>query len=411
MTAVDVSAGGNDAVRSDVATYAVVATAARSATEALGPAILLTALASGRATQDGALVLAAFTGFAAVSGPLVGSLLDRVVRPGRVIALAVAVLAVVVATLAVAIPLAPLLLLALVAAVGGFAHPALTGGLTSQLPSMVHGPRLDRVYGIDAATYNVGAIVGPPLAAAALVLGHSGPMVFALALLLVALALVPRIPFATREPSAASEQRARRPAFARDVSTGFRGLVSTPHLAYASVLTTVGFAGQAAFLVTVPLMSRAQTGSLAASGWVFGVAALGGLVATLVVSRRPLRDTDRALTVATLGIGASFAVLAVSPSFAVTLAAAAGYGAVEGPLLTALFRVRTREAAPEMRSQVFTTGASLRTSVFAGATAVFGAALGAGVAPLLLAGAGLQVLAVGMARWASSRVTRTALIR
>ncbi len=387
-----------DTARADVATYAVVATAARSATEALGPAILLAALASGRSTQDGALVLAAFTGFAAVSGPLVGALLDRVARPGRVIALALVVLSVVVATLAATVPLAPLALLALVAAVGGFAHPALTGGLTSQLPSMVQGARLDRVYGIDAATYNVGAIVGPPLAAAALVLGHSGPMVFTLLLLLVALLLVSRIPFATREASDV------RPSFVRDVSTGFRGLVSTPHLAYASVLTTVGFAGQAAFLVTVPLVSRAQTGSLAASGAVFGVAAAGGLVSTLLVARRPLRDTDRALTVSTLAIGASFALLAVSTSFPVTLVAAAAYGAVEGPLLTALFRVRTREAAPEVRSQVFTTGASLRTSVFAAATAVFGAVIGVGVAPLLLVGALLQVVAVGAAAWTSRRV-------
>ena len=402
VTGMDSTSEGRDTARADVATYAAVATAARSATEALGPAILLSALAAGRATQDGALVLAAFTGFAAVSGPLVGALLDRVARPGRVIATALVVLSVVVATLAAGVPQAPLVVLCLVAAVGGFAHPALTGGLTSQLPSMVHGARLDRVYGIDAATYNVGAIVGPPIAAAALVLGNSGPMVFTLLLLLLALPLVPRIPFATREPTTV------RPSFARDVSTGFRGLVSTPHLAYASVLTTVGFAGQAAFLVTVPLVSRAQTGSLAASGWVFGVAAAGGLLSTLVVARRPLRDTDRALTVATLAIGASFALLAVSPTFAVTLLAACLYGVVEGPLLTALFRVRTREAAPEVRSQVFTTGASLRTSVFAAATAVFGAAIGLGVTPLLLLGAAAQVLAVAAATWSARRVAAAA---
>jgi hypothetical protein len=66
--------------------------------------------------------------------------------------------------------------------------------------------------------------------------------------------------------------------------------------------------------------------------------------------------------------------------------------------------VRTREAAPEVRSQVFTTGASLRTSVFAAATAVFGAVIGVGVAPLLLVGALLQVVAVGAAAWTSRRV-------
>jgi MFS family permease len=388
--------------RRRVASYATVATCARSATEALGPALLLSALASGRGEHDGALVLAAFTGLAALSGPLVGALLDRTTHPGRVIRLATAVLALVVAVLSVTMPTAPIIVLVLIAAVGGFAHPALTGGMTAQLPTLVSGPVLDRVYGIDAATYNIGAILGPPLAAAAVVLGRTGPVVFTMVLLLVALAVLPLVHFPTR-----SERGARR-SFVRDITTGFRGLVSTPHLAYASVLTTIGFAGQAAFLVTVPLIANAQTGSLAASGWVFGAAALGGVISTLAVARRPVRDTDQLLTFATLAIGVAFAVLAFSPIFAVTVAAAFAYGAVEGPLLTALFRIRTREAAPQVRSQVFTTGASLRTSVFAAATAVFGAMLGAGVTSLLVAGALLQVVAVAAAVGAATRIRHSA---
>jgi MFS family permease len=377
--------------RADVTTYAVVATAARSATEAIGPALLLTALASHRAESDGAALVAAFTGLAAVAGPPVGALLDRTARPGRVIMAAVAAMAASAAALAVLVPRAPLLVLLAIAAVGGLAYPALTGGLTSQLPSIVSGPRLDRAWGVDAATYNVGAIVGPPAAAAALVLGASGPVVFLLVLLLVALPLVPRIPFVVRAPS---EERA---SILRDIATGFRALVSTPHLAYATLLTTVGFAGQAAFLVTVPLLAQAQTGSLAKSGYVFAAAAVGGLITTLLVARRPLRHPDRGLSLTTAGIGLSYLVLAASPAFAVTVVAAFAYGAFEGPLLTALFRIRTREADPAVRSQVFTTAASIRTTAFAGMTAVFGALLGLGVTTLLLLGAGLQVLAFAAA--------------
>lgn len=384
--------------RGDVTTYAAVATAARSATEAIGPALLLAALASSRAEGDGAALVAAFTGLAALAGPPVGALLDRTARPGRVIRVAVAVMAASTAALAFLVPRAPLVILLVIAALGGLAYPALTGGLTSQLPSIVHGPRLDRAWGVDAATYNVGAIVGPPAAAAALALGATGPILFLLLLLLVALALVPRIPFAVRTPSTA------RRSLGRDIVTGFRGLVGTPSLAYATVLTTVGFAGQAAFLVTVPLLSQRQTGSLAASGWVFGAAAVGGLVTTLAVVRRPLRHPDRGLSLTTAGIGVTYVVLALSPAFAVTVAAAFAYGACEGPLLTALFRIRTREADPAVRSQVFTTAASIRTTAFAGMTAVFGAVLGLGVAALLLVGAGLQVLAFACAALAARAV-------
>ena len=395
----DVGAGSRSA-RSDVATYAVVATAARSATEAIGPALLLTALASNRAESDGAALVAAFTGLAALAGPPVGALLDRAARPGRVIGTAVAVMAAAVAALAGLVPHAPLVVLLVIAAVGGLAYPALTGGLTSQLPSIVSGPRLDRAWGIDAATYNVGAIVGPPAAAAALVLGATGPVLFLLALLLVALPLVPRIPFVVREPTDA------RASIVRDITTGFRGLVSTPTLAYATVLTTVGFAGQAAFLVTVPLLAQRQTGSLAASGIAFGAAAVGGLITTLYVVRRPLRHPDRGLSLTTAGIGVSFLLLAWAPAFGWSVAAAFAFGAFEGPLLTALFRIRTREADPAVRSQVFTTAASLRTTAYAGMTAVFGAMLGLGVTTLLLIGAAVQVLAFASAAWSYRAASR-----
>jgi MFS family permease len=386
--------------RTDVVTYAAVATAARSATEAVGPALLLTVLANDRSEGDGAALVAAFTGLAAVAGPVVGALLDRVARPGRVVTAAVALMATSVAALALLVADAPLPVLLLIAALGGMAYPALTGGLTSQLPFIVTGPSLDRAYGVDAATYNIGAIVGPPAAAAALVLGRTGPIVFLLVLLLVALPLVPRIPFVVREPAD------DRPALTRDLATGFRALVATPSLAYATVLTTVGFAGQAAFLVTVPLLSQAQTGSLATSGWVFGAAAVGGLITTVLVTRRPLRHLDRGLSLTTAGIGVSLLVLALSPSFAVTVAAAFAFGACEGPLLTALFRIRTREADPAVRSAVFTTAASLRTTAYAGMTAVFGAMLGLGTTWLLLLGTGIQLVAFGSAAWTHRAVAR-----
>ena len=380
--------------RSDVGSYAVVATAARSATEAVGPALLLAALASHRVEGDGAALVAAFIGLAALAGPLVGALLDRTTRPGRVIGGALILMATAVAGLAILVPRAPLWALLLIAAAGGLAYPALTGGLTSQLPSIVTGPRLDQAYGIDAATYNVGAIVGPPAAAAALVLGSTGPILFLLVLLLVALLLSPRIPFPVRAEAGV------RHSFRRDLAAGFAGLVSTPSLAYATVLTTVGFAGQAAFLVVVPLQTQAQTGSLAKSGLVFGAAAAGGLLTTLWVTRRPLRNLDRGLSITTAGIGLGMLVLAFSPSFGVTLLAAAMFGGFEGPLMTALFRIRSREADPSVRSAVFTTAASLRTTSYAGTMAVFGALLALGTRPLLLIGVGMQVLAFIAAAWA-----------
>ena len=376
--------------RGPLTAYATLATSSRSVTEALGPALLLTALASGRVERDGALVLAGFTGLAAVSGPLVGAPLDRARRPGRVIAAATLLLVGVVALLAWLVPSAPVTLLVAVAAVGGFAHPALTGGLTAQLPGIVAPASLDRAYAVDASTYNIGAIVGPPLAAAAVILGARGPVLFMLVLLLLALLTVPSVPFAVRT------ERGARHSLRHDVVTGFRALGSTPPLAFTTVVTTIGFAGQAAFLVATPLVVLHQTGSLARAGLVFGAAAVGGVLATLGLARRPLRDPDRAVVTTTLGVGAALAAMAVSPGFGVTVAAAFAFGACDGPMLTAMFRVRTREASAAVRSAVFTTAASLRTSVYAAMTAVFGALVGLGPQWLLAMGAAIHLVAVAV---------------
>ena len=373
--------------------YVTAATAARSITEALGPALLLASLAAGRHDGDGALVIAGFTGLAAVSGPLVGLVLDRSGRPRRVITGGTAVLLLVVGLLVWLVPSAPTLVLVLLACVGGFAHPVLTGGLSAQLPSLVSGPRLDRAYGLDAATYSLGAVIGPPAAAAALALGARGPLLLVAALLLVVLAFVARVPFRGHPPRAAGD------SWWRDVASGFRGLASTRALLFSTVVTTVAFAGQAGFLVAVPLISRAQTGSLAASGWVFGVAAVGGILATLVLARRPLRHPDRAVTLSTLGIAATYVVMAFSPSFAVTLVASFVFGAVEGPLITAMFRIRTREADPAVRTSVFTTAASLRTTVYAAMTAVCGALVAVGSTWLLLLGAAIHVGSLPLGLW------------
>ncbi|MFJ4340057.1 hypothetical protein [Streptomyces sp. NPDC088915] len=70
----------------------------------------------------------------------------------------------------------------------------------------------------------------------------------------------------------------------------------------------------------------------------------------------------------------------------------AGIG--EGPQLTALFAVRHREAPERLRSQVFTTGASLKTTGFALGAAVAGPVATWSLPGALLLAAGTAALAV-----------------
>ena len=116
--------------------------------------------------------------------------------------------------------------------------------------------------------------------------------------------------------------------------------------------------------------------------------------ATLALARRSLRDPDRAVVTTTVVVGLALALLAVSTRARGHEMAAFLDGADDYPMLTAMFRIRTREAAPAVRSAVFTTAASLRTSVYAAMTAVFGALVADGPRLLLLIGAALHVVAL-----------------
>ncbi len=390
--------------RASLLAYASIAVATRSATEALGPALLLTAIASGRTATEGAVVLAGLMALAALSGPLVGALLDRAAKPGHVIAMSVAALAVVVAAMSVLLPRAPIPILVVIAMLGGLAYPAIQGGLTSQLPSMVSGSMLDRAYAIDASTYNIGAIVGPPLAAAAVILGAPGPVLFTLVLLLCSLVVIRRVPFAVRP------HRIRGHSLRRDLVTGFHALGRTTSLAVTTLITTIGHGGQAAFLVAVPLVALKLTGSLAMSGAAFGAEAAGGIAATLLLARRPFRHPDLAVVTMTGLIGLSLGVMAVTTSFTLLVVASVALGAGNGPMITAMFRIRARESAPEVRAQVFTTGASVRTTIYAAMTAAFGAMVALGPHMIFAVGAGLQVAALAGGAIVAKHGTGRALI-
>ena len=387
-----IDADSVNAGSSGVVPYATMATASRAVTEAIAPAVLVAALATGHTAAEGAIILAGVTGLAAVGGPFIGAALDRVRHPGRVVSIAIIVLSAGVGLLAWLMPHAPLWVLLIIASIGGIAQPALTGGLSSQLPSLVRPNQLTRAYGIDAATYNIGAIAGPPLAAASVIIGPVGPLVFTFGLLVIALAVRPFVPFPTRaEPGI-------RHSLVRDVTTGFKGLFSTPSLAGATLINTIGFVGQAGFLVGVPLLVLAQQESLAHTGWVFGASAIGGVMSSAWITYRPLKNLDRIIVVTTIIVGLALLTLTFSPSFLVTLCTAFVIGLADGPLLAATFAVRSREAAPEIRSVVFTTGASIKTSLYALAAAALGAVSGHGVGFVFGIGALLQVVALVSAK-------------
>jgi len=364
--------------------YAVTATAARAGTEGAGPALLLTAVAVGHSPSQAALLLSAFTLSAALAGPSVGVALDRATHPRRVVAAALLGLAGCLALLAWTLSGAPYAVIIVIALAAGIGEPALTGGWSALLATMVPAGSMARAFAVDAATYNVGAIVGPALVAGSLVLGPRVPLVVVITLALLAVVALPLVPLRPGDPD-------RPRASAR---AGVRALVGTPSLRAVTVVSTVGFAGQAALLVAAPALSRQLTDSLRAAGWLYVAFAAGGLLSSAVLTRHPLRRPQRAVTIGTVIVAVGLAGVALAGTLTAALLAAAVTGCGDGPMITGMFTVRAREAPAAARSTVFTAGASVRTLAYALACAGLALLLGLGPRTVLALGVALQGVAL-----------------
>jgi MFS family permease len=96
---------------------------------------------------------------------------------------------------------------------------------------------------------------------------------------------------------------------------------------------------------------------------------------------------DLVIVLGTVGVGASFLFLAFAPTWQWAVVAAAIFGIVDTPLITAIFQVRDRETTEAERAQVFTVAASIRTGTYAAGAAISGrlATLGGPVLVLVVA--------------------------
>ena len=364
--------------------YALTAAVTRCATEAAGPALLLAAIAAGRGPETAALLLAALTASAAVTGPLVGSVLDNSHKPVRVFLAAMVLLAVSFLVLGVVVPSGPLPVLFAVAVVGGLGQPALTGGWSAQVSRIVRPERQHTAYAVDGATYNLGALLGPALAAVALGAGARTPLFLVAALVTLPMAVVLRV-----DLGAQTAERGRRAG----VLDGLRALVGAGALRATTLVTTIGLAGQAAFAVAAPTLSMRLTGGLTFAGILLTCIALGGLAGAAVQALRPLGHPELVVYLGTAVVGVAMAMVALAPSTPVAAAGAILAGCADGVLTTSMFFVRNRDSPDHARGQVFTVAASLRTTAYAIAAA--------GLAPLaghpawtLEVGVGVQVVAV-----------------
>jgi MFS family permease len=373
--------------------YLVTATLARSATESAGPALLLVAIATLGSAQMGSYLVASLTASAAIAGPIVGVLLDRTASPRAGFAVAMTTMALGLAAIALAITRAPLGIVMVLALVAGLGYPAITGAWSAQLPRLVPREHLTKAYSSDAATYSVAAVVAPPVAAALVAVSTTAPLWLPVLLLVASLGLLRIVPLHADQHSRPTT------SLLSNLKEGASTIVRGASLRRTTVITVVGFGGQAAIFVAAPLLAQELTGSLQFTGVILGSFALGGVLSALWFANRPVQRPDRAIIVSMLLSGALLILVGIAPTTWFLLAAAFLMGATEPPLVAGMFLVRQREAPTRVQSQVFTTSASLRLTAFAIATAICGTLIPLGVWSVIAFGVLLHFVSVLIGVW------------
>ncbi|MER7760180.1 MFS transporter [Streptomyces sp. NPDC097619] len=379
--------------RYSLRSYLAGAVAARAGDEMSGPALTLAGFALAGSAAEASSMLAALTVSAAVGGPVLGALLDRAVRPGRLLAGALVLYATGLGTVLFALDRLPFALTLTLAAVTGLSGPALSGGWTAQLPRVVPEDRLPRANALDATTFNVASLIGPALAGiVAEAWGAPSAVVVSAVLIATALPAAWRLPARTGRPVPR-----RRSSMTGQLASGVRTIVGRPLLARATLASIVSCVAQGVFAACLPLLGERALGGAGRGTLLLTCTAVAALAADAVLARFPLAMAPDALVrVGGLVQAGGFALAATgSPALLVLAALVVGIG--EGPQLAALFAVRHREAPDHLRGRIFTTGASLKITGFALGSAAAGPLLGWSLPGTLALAAGTEALAAPVA--------------
>lgn len=376
-----------------MASYLAGAVMARAGDEMSGPALMLAGYAAGSPSQASAL-LAGITVAAAAGGPVLGAVLDRRQRPGRLLAVALVLYAAGLAVILVGLGRLPFTVTVLIAVLTGSLGPALSGGWTSQLPRVATGDRLPRANALDAMTFGAASLAGPGLAGGlAETLGASTAVVVSAALIGSA------APTAwTLSGCPVRVRDVKRGSLAGDLVAGTRVIVGRPRLARATLLSVVCCAAQGTLTACVPVLGERVLGGAGRGALLLSCAAVSALAANAVLARFPRSVAPDSIIRAGALIQAGALALAAAgrPALLVLALLLAGIG--EGPQLTAVFAVRHQEAPDRLRGQIFTTGASLKITGFAAGAAIAGPLGAWSLSGTLVAAAGVVAVAALVVR-------------
>lgn len=367
----------------------------RTGNEMAGSAILLFAY-GGQSLGAGAVVFGMLAVAEAAGGPPLGVWLDRA-RSSRPLALSLASFTVGLAAVGVALHHRQVGLAMALAVLAGLFGPAVAGGWSALLTD-ARPDRARRLAVFDASSYSVAGLVGPALAGVAYAIAGSVAPLMLTVVLLGAGTVCACFARAVRHDRPEKEPGQTHPL--TDLRQGIAAITHQPRLRAATLSSCLAFFGFGLFLVLVPTIGQEQFGSPATGSILLAVLAAAALAANALLERRgALQRPGSVLIRATALVGVGIAITAAGhPAMAILAAVVIGAG--DGPQLAGLIRIRHEEAPAHLRTQVFTTGASLKIAASGVGALAAAPLMHAGLTVALLVAAAAHVIATGVGRYA-----------
>lgn len=348
--------------------------------------LLLASLAVTGSIAAGSSVIAGLTLSAAIGGPILGTMLDRSARsPGRIMTVALGLYALGMGILAFSLGHVPLWLSVVIALLSGLFMPAISGGWSSRLKSFIPHRQLAKISTVDANTFNVSGLIAPGLAGlVAIAFGAYWAAFVLVALLLFAL------PTAWTLPRDAT-QTAHRTSFLHDTASGFSAILESRALLRATLVVAISYVGIGMLWVLFPLIGKEAFGKAGYGGLLSSIVSVGALVATMVYAKQARRRPDMITFLSTLVFGIAITMLYFASNALIAILAMLIAGLADGPQLAAMYDIRNRETPDRMRSEVFTTGESLRITAAAVGVEIAGLVANSSLSTALLIAGLLEV--------------------
>lgn len=369
------------------------ATLARVADEMFSVGIVLLVLdRTGSAALAGATV-AAVTLPSLVTGPLLGAYMDLTGRRRTLMIADGALMIGAVAGIAALAGNGPDVLVPLVALAAGLTWPLSFGGFTSLIRPIVGDELLAPANALEATSINTALVLGPALAGTlSAAVDPLAPLLVEIALTALAVVLIMRV-------RGLDEPRDRDGRSLIGVAVeGVVLLVRSPPLRAVTAAGSLGLAGLGLLVVAFPFFAEDHLAvAQGAAGYLWAAFAIGSMAGALLLVRIQDRfPSERIVLCSLAGFGALMLLWPLQSSFAAMLVVVAAAGFVDGPGLAATFATRQRHVPPGLHGQVFTTAVGFKIGSLALGSAAGGpVVIALGSEGALLLAAAMQFVAAG----------------